>query len=122
MAAFANKSMRDLLLHVAETYQFWVGEFGLNQPQRWDDPKPADILVIRKRFSEVDKLVDAMIQKYGNSLESPIKGSASGHEVVVTAFKLFSHVTTHEFHHKGQILTMSRLLGYTPIDTDIIRF
>lgn len=111
-----------MLLHVAETYLFWVGEFGLKHPQRWNDPKPVDVSGIRKRFSEVDATVAALIQKYGNSLESPIKGPASGREVIVTAFKLYSHVTTHEFHHKGQILTMSRLLGYTPIDTDIIRF
>ncbi|MNL32837.1 DinB family protein [compost metagenome] len=35
--------------------------------------------------------------------------------------KLFTHVTTHEYHHKGQILSLSRHLGYTPVDTDIIR-
>ena len=36
-------------------------------------------------------------------------------------FKLFSHVITHEFHHKGQILSVSRHLGYLPVDTDIMR-
>jgi uncharacterized damage-inducible protein DinB len=39
----------------------------------------------------------------------------------VDGFKLFTHTITHEFHHKGQILTLSRQLGYTPVDTDIMR-
>jgi uncharacterized damage-inducible protein DinB len=38
-----------------------------------------------------------------------------------SAFQIFTHVITHEFHHKGQILSLSRHLGYTPVDTDIIR-
>jgi len=33
-----------------------------------------------------------------------------------------THVMTHEFHHKGQIMTMGRMLGYTPPDADVIRF
>jgi uncharacterized damage-inducible protein DinB len=28
-------------------------------------------------------------------------------------------VTTHEFHHKGQIVLMARVLGYFPPDTDV---
>ncbi len=38
-----------------------------------------------------------------------------------TPFELFTHVITHEFHHKGQVLSLSRHLGYIPVDTDIIR-
>ncbi|MCB0640529.1 MAG: ATP-binding cassette domain-containing protein, partial [Phaeodactylibacter sp.] len=37
------------------------------------------------------------------------------------ALKLFTHVITHEFHHKGQVLSFSRHLGYTPVDTDVLR-
>lgn len=33
-----------------------------------------------------------------------------------------THVMTHEFHHKGKIMTMGRMLGYTPPDADVIRF
>nr|WP_281243085.1 DinB family protein [Gracilibacillus ureilyticus] len=28
---------------------------------------------------------------------------------------------THEFHHKGQIAVMLRLLGHTPENTDVLR-
>jgi len=43
-------------------------------------------------------------------------------EVTATPLQLFTHVLTHEFHHKGQIMTMCRILGYTPVETDVSLF
>ncbi|MFI5159066.1 MAG: DinB family protein [Sphingobacteriales bacterium] len=45
----------------------------------------------------------------------------NGSGLTRSPFELFTHVTTHEFHHKGQVVSMSRQLGYTPVDTDVIR-
>nr|WP_261382294.1 DinB family protein [Mucilaginibacter achroorhodeus] len=39
----------------------------------------------------------------------------------LSPLELFTHVITHEFHHKGQLVNMSRQLGYIPVDTDVIR-
>ena len=36
-----------------------------------------------------------------------------------SAYQLFVHSVTHEFHHKGQIVSMLRLLGYEVESTDI---
>jgi uncharacterized damage-inducible protein DinB len=54
----------------------------------------------------------------------PISAKVPGRDIqlTVTALELLTHVTTHEYHHKGQVLTISRQLGYTPVDTDLIRF
>ncbi|TDH29325.1 hypothetical protein EXU57_00555 [Segetibacter sp. 3557_3] len=38
-----------------------------------------------------------------------------------TPLQVYTHVITPEFHHKGQVLTLSRQQGYIPADTDIIR-
>ncbi len=45
----------------------------------------------------------------------------NGAILMVNPLQLFTHVITHEFHHKGQIMSLSRHLGYTPVDADIIR-
>lgn len=42
--------------------------------------------------------------------------------IETNAYGIFTHVITHEFHHKGHAMTMARLLGYTPVDTDVMRF
>lgn len=54
-------------------------------------------------------------------LNNAIAYKLEGVERHVTSLELFSHVITHEYHHKGQVLSISRHLGYTPVDTDIIR-
>lgn len=41
--------------------------------------------------------------------------------VIANPLKIFTHVITHGFHHKGQILSLNRHLKYAPVDTDIIR-
>jgi uncharacterized damage-inducible protein DinB len=46
----------------------------------------------------------------------------NGRNETATPLQLFTHVITHEFHHKGQILSRCRQLGYVPVDTDILRF
>ena len=37
-----------------------------------------------------------------------------------TRIWLLTHTETHEFHHKGQIASMARHLGYVPPNTDLI--
>lgn len=37
-----------------------------------------------------------------------------------TPRQLLIHSITHEFHHKGQIVAMLRLLNHTPENTDIL--
>ncbi|RZK68975.1 MAG: hypothetical protein EOO92_22520, partial [Pedobacter sp.] len=61
--------------------------------------------------------------RYGAHPEHVMAGMISGQgRVDTTVTSLFTHVITHEFHHKGQIMSMMRLIGYIPPDADIIRF
>ncbi len=41
--------------------------------------------------------------------------------LIATPRWLFTHTVTHEFHHKGQVVAMGRLLGYPPPETDLFR-
>lgn len=116
--------MRDLLVHVAETYLFWISHFAFQNVSHSKAETFTSVMEIRALYTEVDFHVFELIKTYEGAWEDQVKGSIKGiqKEISVSAFQLFTHVTTHEFHHKGQILSMSRLLGYTPVDTDIIRF
>ena len=58
---------------------------------------------------------------YAEKLMQDIETSIGGKMLPASPLKLFTHVITHEFHHKGQILSLSRHLGYVPVDTDVIR-
>lgn len=121
---FGNGSIRNLLIHNANVYQFWIGKFALRQEITF--AKAADffeIKAIQDLYEPVAKLFATFLQKFENQLETPIinKNFSGDKSLEISPLQLFTHVITHEFHHKGQILSMSRHLGYTPPDTDVIR-
>jgi uncharacterized damage-inducible protein DinB len=122
---FGGRSIQYLFVHVANTYTFWLGHFttiSVAPFTKSDEYKTVE--KIRILFSSVDSMTETFLKQVDPCLEEPIKNRISSRdmEVAITPLQLFTHVITHEYHHKGQILSMSRQLGYTPIDTDIIRF
>jgi uncharacterized damage-inducible protein DinB len=63
------------------------------------------------------------LEKYQNNFDEPFTALIKhrGFLMTLSPLQLYTHVITHEFHHKGQMLSMSRILGYIPVDTDAIR-
>ena len=115
-------SIRNLLVHISNTYEFWIAKYGLNKSivfTTYDS---------KQRISDIIDLfnsVDIIMYEFIELLEKPelrqIDYETNGIKRSTSSFKLFTHVITHEFHHKGQILSISRHLGYTPVDTDVMR-
>jgi uncharacterized damage-inducible protein DinB len=79
---------------------------------------------IRTVYKSVDQIVEKFLTQFDLAQDKPVSGRIQSRstDVAMTPLQLFTHVITHEYHHKGQVLSISRQLGYTPIDTDIIRF
>lgn len=120
-----NSSMRDLLVHVAGAYTVWLGEVGMARDvQRPVAAAVPDVSGVRALFAEVDALLTDFMHYYTSSWEEPLvfDFARQSRTLTLMPLQLFTHVVTHEFHHKGQVLSMSRQLGYTPVDTDVIRF
>lgn len=114
-------SMRNLLVHMVNTYQYWIANVSLKKGITYPKYEELDTIedVIRL-FDEVDAFMFEFIKVLDNFREE-ITFEINGNKGSASAFQLFSHVITHEFHHKGQVLSISRQLGYTPVDTDIMR-
>lgn len=74
---------------------------------------------IEKLFTCVNGLMKAFFE-HTNDWKKEIAFEKGGIKRSAKPFKIFSHVITHEFHHKGQILSIGRHLGYIPVDTDIL--
>jgi uncharacterized damage-inducible protein DinB len=120
---FGRGSIRNLLVHTINAYEAWLGNFALAKnvsfTQMESVRETADILPV---FDKTNDLVQDFIQVFAGNYEKEIKGEIiRGKAVSTTPFTLFTHVLTHEFHHKGQILSMGRHLGYLPPDTDVLR-
>src|ERR1700761_2097252 len=110
VAEYDNHTIRHLLVHVTYCYFHWLAAFAMKRPVEWLDSEDlTTIRQIRLLYYKVDEaVVDFMEEfkyKYG-----PITGihDACGH-VSASPVQLFTHVTSHEFHHKGQMMSMCRI-------------
>ncbi|MBC6992832.1 DinB family protein [Neolewinella lacunae] len=115
-------SIRNLLTHIANTYEFWIAKHGLNRAIEFTPYGSIqtinDAMLL---FEKIDAMVFEFIGLVDSAEKRQIHFEINGVKSHASPFKLFTHVITHEFHHKGQILSISRHLGYIPVDTDIMR-
>jgi uncharacterized damage-inducible protein DinB len=120
--AFDNKTIRELLEHSAYCYSSWLACFVLQKPPL-ARPQGTTLDDVRQLYSHVDDTVAIFLRTFHEKMESPISGvhDAMG-QLSATPLAVFTHVLTHEFHHKGQIVSMCRFLGYPPPDTDVSNF
>ena len=115
-------SIKNLLVHIVNTYLFWVGNTTLKNTLEFIGYEAnLNLSRIVPLFEEVDKVMHMFIELLEKSELDQISYELNGVRSTADPFKVFSHLITHEFHHKGQILSMSRHLGYIPVDTDIMR-
>lgn len=113
-------SIRNLMVHIANTYEFWIGKLALRKDIAFSEYEASNNLgEVVKLFDFIDGIMYEFIDVLDN--ETEIEYEINGLISKTTLFKIFTHVITHEFHHKGQILSLSRSLGYIPVDTDIMR-
>ena len=118
---YDNKTIHGLLEHTASCYFCWLAYFCLGEP--YGSIKDEGFLTfddLRKLYKKVDETVAAFFDHFEDKLEVPVTRMHWDEEVLTfTLLQLFTHVITHEFHHKGQIVMMCRMLGYVPPETDI---
>jgi len=119
---FGRGSIRNLLVHTVNTYRYWLEMFARNQPVAFTEPDAVwEATEARRLFAHADAAVGAFLRHFREAYDTPLTGRLRGQTVTATPTALFTHVVTHEFHHKGQVLSMSRHLGYLPPDTDVLR-
>jgi uncharacterized damage-inducible protein DinB len=124
VASFNNESIGSLMIHTADTYTAWLVNFARQENRASFTPDNYKHLSgIRGTFEQVDLIVNDFLHHFTDTLSAPLTlPKKDGVELTLTPLQLFTHVITHEFHHKGQIMNMSRQLGYIPVDTDVIRY
>lgn len=122
---FGYGSLLATLLHVADCYRFWLAETVMKRDlaefQAQDYPDAGSLKVLFQDY--VDPLVEEFLAGYGSpeALGRPLNLHVHWQEspYPATPLWLMTHVITHEFHHKGQIVALGRVLGYPPPETDL---
>lgn len=121
-SSFGRGSIRNLLVHICQTYCAWIGERALCIKQDFlPFERYQNLSDCQSYFAQVDEYIGLFTEKFKGNEQQQIELERNGESLIINPLKLFTHVITHEFHHKGQIMSLSRHLGYTAVDADIIR-
>lgn len=108
-------SIRSLHAHVADCYRLWLGNRALGKLLPRVHPDfVGNVQEMRQLFQEVDVLVDEFLNHFGDKWAPIVRTSWENDSVALTGTWLFTHTITHEFHHRGQIVKLGRILGYIP--------
>lgn len=115
-------SIRNLLVHICNSYFGWMSRFAFNEPfNKRDFETVTSLEQCVQYFDDVNVLVARFLDAFESDYMQILNGRLANRDFSTTPLRLVMHVTTHEFHHKGQILLLSRMWGYTPVDTDVLR-
>lgn len=119
---FNGSTVCYLLVHIANTYKHWGGNFAMKKGLAFiNENSVSDVATLQTLFNEVDDLMMELLNKYDNPAFKVSNTLRTGKIIDLSILEIFTHMITHEFHHKGQIMAMCRLLGHVPPDTDVIR-
>ncbi len=107
---FGHSSIRNLLVHVANASLYWLAEYALKKPASYGKADSFyTVEQIRPLYDQMDLVMKEFLTSFPEN-DKPITGWVKWvkKDLTVTPLQLFTHVVTHMFHHKGQILSMSR--------------
>ena len=118
-------SVRDTLAHILGAegiwLQRWLGEPPAGLPPAADFPSVASL---RDRFAAIQRERRTFLEGLGeDGLGRPLRyrDTAGKPQTIALAHSL-QHVVNHGTYHRGQVTTMLRQLGATPVSTDMSRF
>ena len=115
-------SIRNLLVHINNSYHGWIKRFAFKE--QFVKRSFTDFTTVSEcetYFQLTDDLMSKFIDHYNGRYDELIQGELASRNFSTSALQIFTHVVTHEFHHKGQILVLGRAWGYEPVDTDVLR-
>lgn len=121
-SSFGRGSVSNLLTHIRNTYLFWIGEICIGKQMIYAEyGSITNIQGLHIHFEKVDTLLEFFLNDEDVEFNNVKQYQISGQLGYAPILRITTHVFTHEFHHNGQVLSLTRHLGHIPVDTDIMR-
>jgi uncharacterized damage-inducible protein DinB len=121
VSGFGFKTLRAQVLHIFNCEGFWVHTL---QGARFEDEKPGDWPSVADARALQRDVSGNTLAYLSGLTDEELNADAElnfsdGDKAVRTPALVLHHVLTHAFHHKGQIVSMCRILGHPAPDTDL---
>ncbi len=117
-------SVHATLVHIAGAEWAWLRRWQGNSPSKLPTDDLPTVASLRERFLSLDRERDVFLAGVSEErLQQPCDyKDLAGNELQLPLVQSMQHVVNHGTYHRGQVTTMLRQLGATPISTDMSRF
>jgi uncharacterized damage-inducible protein DinB len=124
LPGFGFNTLRKQVIHIFNCEGFWISTLqGLQYVDRdsAEFPVLADARLFQHEVSQRTLAYLSSLTSQQLNTDTELHFS-DGDKAIRTPALILHHVLTHAFHHKGQIASMCRILGYPASDTDLNQF
>ena len=117
-------SIHATLVHIAGAEWAWLRRWHGDSPSKLPTGDFPTVASLRERFQSLDREREAFLAGVTEErLQQPFNyKDLAGNAMRLPLVQSMQHVVNHGTYHRGQITTMLRQLGATPIGTDMSRF
>ncbi len=117
-------SIHATLVHIAGAEWAWLRRWQGDSPSTLPTGDFPTVASLRERFLSLDREREVFLAGVSEErLQQPFDyRDLAGNALRLPVVQSMQHVVNHGTYHRGQITTMLRQLGATPISTDMSRF
>jgi uncharacterized damage-inducible protein DinB len=115
--------VRGTLAHTMGAEWIWLERFkGISPTQGFDEGEFPDVIALRDRWVTIEEHRAAWLRGLGKDdpAEKIRYKNIQGQAFEQPLWSLVQHVANHSTYHRGQVITMLRLLGAKPVATDMV--
>jgi uncharacterized damage-inducible protein DinB len=121
----SHKSVRDTLVHAFSGQWIWLSRWkGVSPKAMWPATEFPSVDAVRARCEEVSReQAEFVAAQREATLERPVTyQNLKGETITYPLGQLMLHVVNHSTYHRGQVTTLLRQLGATPVSTDLVLY
>jgi uncharacterized damage-inducible protein DinB len=119
----SHGGVRGTLAHSLGAEWIWLERWkGVSPSRGVDEGEFPDILALRARWKAIEEHRESWFENLGESaVRQKIRyQSLAGKSFEAPLWQLVQHAANHATYHRGQVVTLLRLLGARPVSTDMV--
>ncbi len=114
-------SVRDLLVHLMDAEDYWIGSVVLaGRHRKFTPEKYSDAKDVRQDWDEVRRRTRTVFATLSDELLGCSRSVHRDTEETLDVDRILWHFLTHEFHHRGQVCMLMKERGYQPPAVDLL--
>lgn len=116
-----TSSIRDLLVHIMDTEDYWVGSVIMGERrQKFSPEKYENALGLKEDWDKIRQRTRNLFTNLSEQLLAEKRTVEWDRDSTVDVESILWHLIVHDLHHTGQICLLIRETGHEPPEVDML--